>query len=109
VNINLLAFEDKLYDFDKLQFRNIEPTDYITKTTKYNAPISNKEHREFIMKLLYSIFENDEMVEYWLTTTGLSLFSNKYESLYIYFGAGSNGKGMLLVAYPAGPFGPVDH
>ena len=82
-NINLLAFNDKLYDFDKLQFRNIEPTDFITKTTKYNMPINNNEHRCFIMKLLYSIFENDEMVKYWLTTTGLSLFSNKYESLYI--------------------------
>jgi P4 family phage/plasmid primase-like protien len=94
-NINLLAFDDKLYDFDKLQFRNIEPTDYISKTTKYNLPNSNKDHRDFIMKLLFSIFENDEMVEYWLTTTGLSLFSNKYESLYIYFGHGSNGKGLI--------------
>ena len=33
----------------------------------------------------YSIFENNEMIQYWLTTTGLSLFSNKYKSLLILF------------------------
>jgi len=94
-NINLIAFDDKLYDFNLLKFRNIEPTDYITKTTQYFAPIKNDEYRKFIMELLYSIFENNEMVQYWLITTGLSLFTNKYESLYIHFGSGGNGKGLL--------------
>jgi P4 family phage/plasmid primase-like protien len=94
-NINLLAFNNKLYDYDLLQFRNIEPTDYITKTTQYDVPTKNEECRKFIMNLLYSIFENNEMVQYWLITTGLSLFSNKYESLYIHAGMGGNGKGLL--------------
>ena len=94
-NINLLAFEDKLFDFNILQFRNIEPTDYITITTKYYVPERCNEYRDFIMKLLYSIFENNEMVNYWLIITGLSLFSNKYESLYINAGHGGNGKGLL--------------
>jgi hypothetical protein len=41
-----------------------------------------------INNLLYSIFENKEIVEYWLATTGLSLFSNKLESFYIHTGSG---------------------
>jgi hypothetical protein len=84
-NINLLAFEDQLYDFNLLKFRNIDPKDYISKTTKYYVPNKNEEYRQFIRDLLYSIFENNEMVEYWLITTALSLFSNRYESLYILF------------------------
>ena len=94
-NINLLAFNNKLFDFELLKFRNIEPNDYITKTTQYNVPNKNDDLRKFIMKLLYSIFENNEMVQYWLITTALSLFSNKYESLYIHSGMGGNGKGLL--------------
>jgi phage/plasmid-associated DNA primase len=94
-NINLLAFEDQLYDFNLLKFRNIDPKDYISKTTKYYVPNKNEEYRQFIMDLLYSIFENNEMVEYWLITTALSLFSNRYESLYIHSGRGGNGKSLL--------------
>jgi len=94
-NVNLLAFDNILFDYEIGQFRNIEPTDYITKTTKYKAPEKSVKDFDFINKLLYSIFENKEVVDYWLITTGLSLFGNKMESLYIHTGSGGNGKGLL--------------
>jgi len=94
-NDKLLAFDNKLFDFHNNCFRNIEPTDYITKTTKYNLPEKSNDDFKFINKLLSSIFENNEVVEYWLATTGLSLFGNKLESLYIHTGSGGNGKGLL--------------
>jgi P4 family phage/plasmid primase-like protien len=94
-NINLLAFNDKLYDFNTLSFRNIEHTDYITKTTGYNIPDKNEEYRDFLMKLLYSIFEDNEMINYWLVITSLSLFRNNMESFFIFSGGGGNGKGIL--------------
>ena len=57
------------------EFRNIEPSDYITKTTKTNAPIDiNENKRTIINNLLLEIFGNDDLVNYWLKTTALSLF-----------------------------------
>jgi len=94
-NDKLLAFDNKLFDFVLNDFRDIKPTDYITKTTKYLVPKKSTDDFKFIYKLLYSIFENKEIVEYWLATTGLSLFGNKLESLYIHTGSGGNGKGLL--------------
>ena len=94
-NVNLLAFDDKVFDYQLGTFRNIDSMDYITKTTKYKCPIKSNTSFDYINKLLYSIFEKDDIVEYWLVTTGLSLFGNKLESLYIHTGSGGNGKGLL--------------
>ncbi len=95
-NINVLAFNDKLYDIKIKEFRNIEPNDYITKTTKINAPSHiNDSKMEYIKELLLGIFGKDELVDYWLKTTALSLFTNKFESVYILTGTGGNGKGLL--------------
>lgn len=94
-NEKILAFDDKLFDYNINEFRKINYNDYITKTTKYKLPDKSQDDIVFIYKLLYSIFENNEVVEYWLATTGLSLFGNKLESLYIHTGSGGNGKGLL--------------
>lgn len=93
---NLIAFKNKVYDVETGKFRNIEPDDYITICTKYEAPKkSNEELRKKINDLLFSIFGDESIVKYWLTTVGLSLFTNKFESLYIHTGSGRNGKGVL--------------
>ena len=94
-NEKLLAFDNKVFDYNVCEFRDIKPTDYISKTTKYELPNKINEDFEFINKLLYSIFENNDIVEYWLASTSLSLFGNKLESLYIHTGSGGNGKGLL--------------
>lgn len=94
-NENLLAFDDKVFDLSTNSFRDIQPADYITKTTKFNVPKKNNEDFEFLNNLLYSIFENNEIVDYWLATTSSSLFGNKMESLFIHTGIGGNGKGLL--------------
>lgn len=95
-NNSVLAFTDKLYDVTNNTFRDIKPQDYITKTTGYKAPTSrNKESKKYILKTLYSIFENNDMVDYWLITTSLALFTTKTESVYIHTGSGGNGKGLM--------------
>jgi P4 family phage/plasmid primase-like protien len=96
-NINVIAFNDKLYDVKTGKYREITPEDYISVTCGYNAPtneIINK-YRDEINKLLYSIFNEKEVVDYWFTTIGLSLYGNKSESMYIHTGTGRNGKGLL--------------
>ena len=96
-NINLLAFSDKVYDIKKGSFRNIEPEDFISISTGYKAPSEEiiNNNREKINNLLYSIFEDKEMINYWFSSIGISLFGNKNESLYIHTGGGRNGKGVL--------------
>jgi P4 family phage/plasmid primase-like protien len=92
----LLAFDDYLYDIEQGKFREIQTNDYISKTTKYKAQIkSNHIIRNKINDLLFSIFSNNKMVEYWKIITGLSLFTNKMEKIFIHTGSGGNGKGLL--------------
>lgn len=120
-NMELLAFENKLYDIKERKFRDIEPTDYITKTTKYNTREDYYNDYEKVVSMgyrygthpinkvfniIYSVFENFDMVDYWLLTTALSLFTAKSQSFYILTGKGGNGKGLLndLIRYSLGEY-----
>jgi P4 family phage/plasmid primase-like protien len=95
-NNSLLCFENCVYDISTKKFRQIEPDDYITITTGYKAPTkSNTNIRKDINDLLFSIFEDNEMVEYYKIINGLSLFTTKLQSLYVHTGTGGNGKGIL--------------
>ena len=49
---------------------------------------------EKINKLFFSIFENDEIMDYYYNVVSSCLFGNKEESFYIFTGEGSNGKGL---------------
>ena len=95
-NKNVIAFENILYDLEIGSFRKIKYDDYIIKNTKYNINIeSNKEIRNKINDLLYSIFENNNVINFWKISTALSIFGRSFESLYIHTGTGRNGKGVL--------------
>ena len=96
-NINLIAFDDKVFDIKIGKYRDIKPEDYISMTVGYKAPTNDiiEKYRNDINKLLFSIFGDKEVVEYWFKTIGLSMFGNKSESLYIHTGTGRNGKGVL--------------
>jgi P4 family phage/plasmid primase-like protien len=96
-NINLIAFDDKVFDVTIGEYRSIKPSDYISMTVGYNAPTQDEinKHRKNIDDLLWSIFEEKDVIDYWLKTIGLGFFGNKSESLYIHTGSGRNGKGVL--------------
>jgi len=95
-NKNVLAFENLIYDLEIGDFRKIRHNDYIIKNTKYSINIkSNTQIRERINKLLYSIFENEGVINFWKISTALSIFGKSFESLYIHTGTGRNGKGVL--------------
>ena len=95
---NIIAFKDGyLFDITKNEFRKIERTDYISKTMNINSPQNIiKEKLESVKSLISSIFENEEISRYWLKIFGISLFTNKLESLYILTGKGGNGKSLLM-------------
>lgn len=94
-NSDLLAFNNKVFDYKTCKFRDIKPTDYICTTTGYDYQPSNKKLRKDVLKLIKSIFENDNVEEYFIQTKANSLFGNKSESLYVQIGSGGNGKGIL--------------
>ena len=61
------------------------------------APLNvNEEKQKQINNIIYSIFEKSELTEYWFKVFGISLFTNKAESIYILTGKGGNGKGLLM-------------
>ena len=61
------------------------PHDYITKTCNRPAPTGETlEKQQRIKDILFSIFENNEVVNYWLKIIGLFLFTNKYFTALIF-------------------------
>ena len=95
-NKNIIAFENFVYDLEFGDFREIRHEDYIIKNTKYSInKKSNPKIRERINKLLYSIFENEGVINFWKISTALSIFGRSFESLFIHTGRGRNGKGVL--------------
>jgi P4 family phage/plasmid primase-like protien len=96
-NINLLAFDDKVFDLTIGQYRDIKTEDYISMTVGYDAPTVNiiNKYRKDIDNLLWSIFEDKEVINYWFKTISLGIFGNKNENMYIHTGGGRNGKGLL--------------
>lgn len=98
-NTRIIAFNNIIFDLDIDGFRHIQPDDYITKTNKLTLNVKNikkiNELKLHIQKLLKDIFDKDEIVDYYMTITGLSLFTNKFECMYCLTGVGSNGKGLL--------------
>lgn len=96
-NVNLFSFNNKVYDYTNNTYRNIRKSDFITKTTNYDydekkvSPIIRKKIYDF----LYSLFEDNQIVEYWLKITAMSLFGNeKQQKFYMFNGKGSNGKSL---------------
>lgn len=95
-NTNIIAFNNCLYDLEKNEFRKIEPTDYISRTTGYDLKKSSiPEFRKKVLDLIESIFPDVSTREYWLKATSLSFFTNKFENFYVLTGKGRNGKGVL--------------
>ena len=95
-NMDLLCFDNQLYDMKICKFRDIQPNDYVCKTTRYKINTkSNKTIREEIDKIFWSIFEDNDVINYWKITTGLSLFTTKLQKFYMHTGTGRNGKGVL--------------
>jgi P4 family phage/plasmid primase-like protien len=96
-NVNLFAFNNKVYDYKYNVYREIRKSDYITKTTnyEYDEKLINKETRKKIYDFLYSLFEDNQIVEYWLKITSMALFGNeKQQKFYMFNGKGSNGKSL---------------
>lgn len=103
-NTNLLAFNDKVFDFEKGEFRRLRPDDYVSKSCGFDigdALIDPSQERVLTM-ILKDIFPNETQREYFMKCLSLSLFTNRFEMLYLLTGTGGNGKGLLCSYLTAG-------
>lgn len=97
MNRNVFAFNDGLYDLEKDKFRPIQPSDYVSTTTRYNYPkSSNKEVRGELQKFMYDLFEKQDVADYvWKVLASCLMGYNRFEEYYTLTGSGGNGKGVL--------------
>jgi P4 family phage/plasmid primase-like protien len=102
-NINLIAFENTVYDLEKCIFRKIEPTDYISITTgyEYDDNVDDDVIQE-VKDIISAMFATDEMYLYVLDILTSMLYGkNLFQEFYITTGTGSNGKSLLMNATSA--------
>jgi P4 family phage/plasmid primase-like protien len=93
---NFFCFSNKVYDIRKGKFKTIKKEYYLSRNTGYDAPenITQEQYKE-IDDLFFSIFENKKVADYLLFITAMSLYTNRFEKLYILTGNGRNGKGLI--------------
>ena len=114
-NVNLICFENGVYDLSTDEFRNGRPNDYISLCTNYNYVKYNKndEHRKDIKNIFLNRIQPDKTMRKFLMTllsTCLSGLIQK-EDFYIFTGLGASGisKLMELMRYTMGDlFEPMD-
>ena len=97
-DINTFAFSNCLFDLKNKVIRNIEPQDHICTTTgyDYNLNVCNSKIDE-IKTLISDMFKTEEMYEYLIDILSTSMFGkNLHQEFYIFNGAGSNGKSLLM-------------
>lgn len=97
---HLLAFTNGVYDLNKQEFRReVQPDDYIMKTTGYDFPEkpARREVREKILNFLQDIYGSDEEAIFILLLLARALYGEVVEEMFlIHKGEGRNGKGVLF-------------
>ena len=94
-NRHLFSFLDKVVNLDTGEVNDIEPEDYISITTGYKYPtVENPNVVNDIKLFLFSLFENEEMVQFEIDKLSYALHgTKKHEFFVIETGDGRNGKG----------------
>jgi len=97
--INLIGFENGVYDLKQKTFREGRPDDYITLSTKNDYNIWNDKHpfNQPIFKFFDQVLPNKNVQKYFLNTLCSCLSgTTETKKLYIMTGSGSNGKSLTL-------------
>jgi putative DNA primase/helicase len=93
---NFFCFSNKVFNIREGIFEDIEKDYYLLRNTGYTAPenITKDQYKE-IDDLFFSMFENKAVSDYLIFITAMSLYTNRFEKLYILTGNGRNGKGLI--------------
>jgi phage/plasmid-associated DNA primase len=94
-NPNVIAFNNKKYDFIKKEFSKIVHSDYITMYTNYNWVEPEEDKMKIIDKLFEEIFPNEERRKCYLSVLYSCCIGGVKDKFIIANGDGGNGKGVL--------------
>jgi len=94
-NPNVIAFNNKKYDFIKKEFSKIVHGDYITMYTNYDWVEPEEDQMKIIDKLFEEIFPNEERRECYLSVLYSCCIGGVKDKFIIANGDGGNGKGVL--------------
>ena len=72
-NISIIACNNGCYDYTTGNYRPINKGDFISISAGYNMPIDYDDY-EKINKLFFSIFEDDEILDYYYNVVSSCLF-----------------------------------
>ena len=99
MNLDILGFENGVYELDTGIFRLGRPEDYITMSTKieYRECKMDDEDVQEVLEFFSKIYTNVDVREYMLTLLSTFLSGSvKEEKFHIWTGTGSNGKSKML-------------
>jgi phage/plasmid-associated DNA primase len=111
-NQNLFACNNKVFDCEKKEWRDIKQDDYISLTTGYDySETRNEKVKENINKFFNNCFESEDVTNHLLKV--LARCINGYrkgtgEKFYVLIGFGRNGKGLTFELIN-GTFGSLYH
>jgi P4 family phage/plasmid primase-like protien len=96
-NINLIGFNNGVYDLEKMEFRKGTIQDKVSMCIGYDYEnLSNYETLDFLEKTLDDMFETKEMSHWFKIHLGSLLQGiNIEEKVYFWVGDGRNGKGTI--------------
>jgi P4 family phage/plasmid primase-like protien len=98
-NVNLIGFENGIYDLSANEFREGRPDDYITLSTKNDYHVWNEKNplNKQISNFFKQILPNDNVRQYFINALCTCMSgTTKEEKLYILTGSGSNGKSLTM-------------
>ena len=98
-NINIIGFENGVYDLEQNIFRDGHPDDFISLSTKNNYIkfSENMPYYKQIVKFFSEVLPNEKVRKYFIQALCTCLSGDtKEEKLYILTGSGSNGKSLTM-------------
>lgn len=94
---HLFAFTNGVLDMRTMEFRPIEPTDYITVTCGYDYRPAKENEKGMVLTCLRSMFPNEAVLEYVLRALSTTFEGeNRAEFFHALTGVGANGKSCLM-------------
>lgn len=106
-NVNLIGFENGVYDLEKMEFRKGRAEDYVSMSTGYNfidpAKLNDEDKKDFYErrtffeeKFLRGMFPVDEEYRFSMKTFSATLCGEQKQNLVFVTGGGRNGKDTLI-------------
>ena len=90
-NYHLFAFKNTVFDLNEKKFRDIQPDDYISKTTGYHYIQPNESYIDEVKELFRLMMPDQDKYQYLLDISSLRLYGRNFlQEVYIFTGEGAN-------------------